>query len=315
MINLVAVETRQEQAAGATTTSKADLKGKIVEMAWDLKKKGRSQATIGVYSRFLTALLDRGADLNDPDSVKDVISQQEHWAKSTKNQAVTAYTAFCLKHGLKWEPPTYEPQRKLPFIPLEKELDSLIASCGKKTSTILQTLKETGARIGEALALKWTDVDSEHCTISINSPEKNSNSGIYKASHKLIDMLNALPKQNEYVFKGISPQNIAANFRLQRKRAAAKLQNPRLLQIHFHTFRHWKATTEYARTKDILHVMQILRHKNIQNTLLYTQLIVFENDEYHSAIAKSTTEAQKLIEVGFEYVCSFDNVMLFRKRK
>lgn len=72
---------------------------------------------------------------------------------------------------------------------------------------------------------------------------------------------------------------------------------------------------EYARTKDILHVMQILRHKNIQNTLLYTQLIVFENDEYHSAIAKSTTEAQKLIEVGFEYVCSYDNVMLFRTRK
>lgn len=28
----------------------------------------------------------------------------------------------------------------------------------------------------------------------------------------------------------------------------AKLENPRLLQIHFHTLRHWKATKKYHRT-------------------------------------------------------------------
>jgi hypothetical protein len=78
---------------------------------------------------------------------------------------------------------------------------------------------------------------------------------------------------------------------------------------------NWKATMEYAKTKDIIHVMQILGHKNIQNTMLYTQLFNFESDEYHSAIAKETTDAQKLIEAGFEYVCSHENFMLFRKRK
>jgi hypothetical protein len=76
-----------------------------------------------------------------------------------------------------------------------------------------------------------------------------------------------------------------------------------------------RATTEYAKTKDIFYVMRVLGHKNIQNTILYTQLINFESDEYHSAVAKDTTEAQKLVEAGFEYVCSHDNLMLFRKRK
>jgi site-specific recombinase XerC len=80
-------------------------------------------------------------------------------------------------------------------------------------------------------------------------------------------------------------------------------------------FRHWKATMEYAKTKDILHVMKMLGHKNIQNTLLYTQLIIFENDEFHSAIATTVQAAQKLIEVGFEYVCEFNEVKIFRKRK
>jgi hypothetical protein len=72
---------------------------------------------------------------------------------------------------------------------------------------------------------------------------------------------------------------------------------------------------EYHRTKDILHVMQLLGHRNIKNTLVYTQLVDFENDDYHSATAKSTEEGEKLIQAGFEYVCTYNEVMLFRKRK
>jgi len=72
---------------------------------------------------------------------------------------------------------------------------------------------------------------------------------------------------------------------------------------------------EYAKTKDIIHVMQMLGHKNIQNTLLYTQLISFQSDEFYSATAKTVQDAQKLIEAGFEYVCEFNDVKIFKKRK
>ena len=61
--------------------------------------------------------------------------------------------------------------------------------------------------------------------------------------------------------------------------------------------------------------MKLLGHRNIQNTLLYTQLINFESDEFHSATAKTVQDAQKLIEAGFEYVCEFDEIRVFRKRK
>ena len=72
---------------------------------------------------------------------------------------------------------------------------------------------------------------------------------------------------------------------------------------------------EYAKTKDILHVMKLLGHKNIKNTLIYTQLINFEADEYVCKAAKTVEEASTLIEAGFEYVCDADDVKLFRKRK
>jgi 2-keto-3-deoxy-L-rhamnonate aldolase RhmA len=73
---------------------------------------------------------------------------------------------------------------------------------------------------------------------------------------------------------------------------------------------------EYHRTKDILYVMKLLGHKNIGNTLIYTQLVEFEEDDkYCTAIATNVEDARKLVEAGFEYVCSHNETMLFRKRK
>jgi len=218
-------------------------------------------------------------------------------------------------HNKTWDPPRYRVAQKLPFIPTEEELDSLIAGCGPKTSTFLQLLKETGARAGEAHSLKWTYIDFEAGTVRI-TPEKGSNPRIFKLSSKLLSRLISLKgKGSNWVFsKHLRTQRRL--FQKQRANLSRKLQNPRLQQIHFHTFRHWKATTEYHKTKDILHVMQILGHKNIMNTLKYTQLIDFKGDDYTSKATKNSEEARQLIENGFEYVCTApDEIMLFRKRK
>ena len=156
----------------------------------------------------------------------------------------------------------------------------------KKTSTFLQLLKETAARSGEANGLKWTDLDLETGTVRI-TPEKGSNSRIFKLSNKLLSRLIALKKNSDKIFcKHLRTQRRL--FQKQRANLSRKLQNPRLLQIHVHTFRHWKATMEYHKTKDILHVMQILGHKNIMNTLKYTQLIEFKGDDYTSKATKNS---------------------------
>jgi len=72
---------------------------------------------------------------------------------------------------------------------------------------------------------------------------------------------------------------------------------------------------EYHKTKYILHVIKRLGHRHIENTLIYAQLIQFEGDDFHSAVAETVEEAKKLVEAGFEYVCTHENIMLFRKRK
>jgi integrase len=49
-------------------------------------------------------------------------------------------------------------------------------------------------------------------------------------------------------------------------------KNPRLLKIGFHTFRHWKATMLYHRTKDALYVRDFLGHKSIKNAEKYINI-------------------------------------------
>jgi hypothetical protein len=64
-----------------------------------------------------------------------------------------------------------------------------------------------------------------------------------------------------------------------------------------------------------LNVMRILGHKNINNTLMYTQLVDFGDDEYTVKVAHSIKEDKQLIEAGFEYVTERDSYKIYRKRK
>ena len=84
-----------------------------------------------------------------------------------------------------------------------------------------------------------------------------------------------------------------------------------------HTLRHWKATIEYHKTKNILYAKQLLGHKKLEKTEIYTHIINFESDEWHVAHARDLEEENKLIEAGFEYVhySERDEVAIYRKRK
>lgn len=101
----------------------------------------------------------------------------------------------------------------------------------------------------------------------------------------------------------------------QRNRIAQKVQNPRLRRKTFHTLRHWFGSMEYHKTKDILHVQERLGHRSITSTMIYTHLINFESDEYHTATSKSLKEDEDLLKAGFEYVTERDGVKIYRKRK
>ena len=219
--------------------------------------------------------------------------------------------------GIQWKPPRYTFEVEIPYMPSEAEIDTLIAGCGKKVSTYLQLLKDTGARCGEISRLKLSSIDLQQKVVRINA-EKGSNSRILPISQKSIDMLNNLPKNDERIFANAG--DMRSNFFMQRRRIAKKLGNPRLLEIHFHTLRHWKATTEQHKTKDPWHVKEILGHKSITSTEVYIHIEKQlyrnrANDDFTVKVAKTPEEITGLMETGFEYIMTKDDLAYFRKRK
>jgi len=161
---------------------------------------------------------------------------------------------------------------------------------------VIARAQRNGQRSGEATRLKWIDLDEERRVIILNTPEKGSNPRIWKVSTRLLSMFGNLKKTNEYIFGNPDTRSIRASFCDTRKSISQKLQNPRLLRISFHTFRHWKATSLYHQTKNILLVKEFLGHASLENTLLYIQveqaIFGLSNDDKYDVTATNDKAAR-----------------------
>jgi integrase len=312
-------KTVAEESGKPNRTVNAQLiTGRLVEFEFWMQKQNYAPATIETNRKVLRILSDRKADLLNSESVKETIAKQK-WSENRKRIAINAYSLFLKLNGQQWDKPKCHVNRKFPFIPTEQEIDALVSGSGKKTATFLQLLKITAMRCGEAKRLEWINIDFEKNIVTLNLPEKNSEPRMWKVDPKLISMLNAAPKVSPKVFGESSLASMKTTFQKTRKRLAAKLQNPRLLKISFHTYRHWKATMLYHRTHDVYYVKQFLGHKSLKNTEIYINIerTFFEDqsDEFSVKVAEKPEEVKSLLELGFEYVCQKDGLIFLRKRK
>ncbi|MCL6579628.1 MAG: hypothetical protein K6T73_09640, partial [Candidatus Bathyarchaeota archaeon] len=101
-----------------TRPDAATIKGKVLEFAWYLKKKGRKQTTIKTYMSYLNTLIENGVNVENPEAVKDFLATAP-WKDTSKHTFCHLYTTFLKFLGKQWEQPSYHPTRKLPFIPTE----------------------------------------------------------------------------------------------------------------------------------------------------------------------------------------------------
>jgi integrase len=316
--NLTEVEPQKSGLAGATKPTEAIVKGKIVEFEWYLMRNGYKPSTIKRYTRELELLAKRGANILEPESIKETVAKQS-WKDSRKLGVCHVYNTFLNVIGKIWVMPKYKPVHMHPFVPTESTLNQIIAGTGKKMSTYFQLLTETGVRSGEADKLRWIDVDQERCIVRV-IPEKNSKPRTLRVSKDLIGRLMLLPKTSERVFGDVGYNAKRTGWARTRKSLAKKLNNPQIAQVTFHTFRRWYATNLYHETKNILFVQRRLGHKNIASTLLYVEI---EEELYGNSpdgkficeIAETSEKAKKLIEKGFDYLGEIHGEPMFRKRE
>jgi integrase len=296
------------------------IKGKIVQYALALKNKGRTPETIRTYLAALYTLSNKGANILDPTNVEEVIAKQENWTQRSRRNCTDWYARFAKFLHIEWEKPNCKAPDKIPFFPLETEIGQLISGTTRKASIALQIAKETAARVGEIVRITWTDIDFQSNTIAINAPEKGSNTGIYNVTSELLARIQTLPRSTERIFGKASVDSITNTLISARKKLAFSFCNPRLIQIHFHTLRHWKLTAYAHAVKDPLLVQMFAIHKDMKSTSGYIHYaeIVYQRshkDEWTVRAAKTVEEATELVSVGFEYVTEVEGFKLFKKRK
>jgi len=144
----------------------------ILQPAFWMRKTGYRNSTVQTCVRALKALARR-TNLLDTESVKSYLANAK-LSENRKTKLLEDVSRFYAYLKIPFNRPRYKRIETMPFIPLESEIDQLIAGVGQKSAAFLQCIKETAARPGEAWSIKWTDIDSERSCITIR-PEKNSN--------------------------------------------------------------------------------------------------------------------------------------------
>lgn len=279
-----------------------------------LEKAGLKESTIRGYMNCICSLLNNTVDLYNPDSLKTYLADLPV-TTGRKRNIVHAY-----KHlhrfffGESWkDAPRYERVKKPQYLPTEKNLIQIISGVPNKYKPFCQFLYETGARSVEAWNLKWSDLDLEKGNVDI-TPVKNGEFRTLPLSDTIIQMLNMLPHESEYIFKKGLLDHFREGFRRHRARLAEELGEPEINKCSFKTFRTYYATN-LSYKFDMNEVQYRLGHTQVSTTQKYVRRSHSMNREYTSRITRTIEEEEQAIQDGFEYVKDRDGVSLWRRPK
>ncbi|MCL6274954.1 site-specific integrase [Muricauda sp. 2012CJ35-5] len=169
--------------------------------------------------------------------------------------------------------PARKPQ-KLPVILSKKEVMLLIQNANNaKHKCMIALTYSAGLRIGELLALKIRDIDSDRMVIHIRNAKGNKDR-IVPLAEKIVGKLRSYYKEflpKEYLFEGqkggkYSASSLNKLLKLAAKRAKISKN------ITTHSLRHSYATHLLEKGTDIRVIQKLLGHNSIKTTMIYTHV-------------------------------------------
>ena len=152
----------------------------------------------------------------------------------------------------------------------DESINKLIeGATNKLTKDLISFLVFTGCRKGEALNLKWDDVDMENSIIAVKAT-KTSHDRYIPVSEPLRELLASVEKTAGcgYVFN-ISGKKVG-NFR---KSFTTACRNAGLKDLHIHDLRHVFASKMVMNGTSLYITGELLGHRTTQMTKRYSHLV------------------------------------------
>lgn len=276
-----------------------ELESVDIESAIDLytdSKKGtmRSYKTLKSDAKFIKEHLDTNRELEqlnarDIEKLIAIRHRKNHSNATIKKMLnfIRGLMAYAKKLGYKTqqlEYPTIRPDKhKLRYLTLDEEkklLEQLTPSCKHQKSIqqdnydFVVTLLDLGCRHGEAVKLKWSDIDLENKTVNLFRP-KVRNESILQMTDRLYRILvrrhgnNKGKRKNEYVFtnkKGGHRNHSPLAIRKAMVRAG-------LEDCTLHDLRHTAASRWVQNGLTLQEVSFMLGHTTVQTSAIYAHLV------------------------------------------
>lgn len=124
----------------------------------------------------------------------------------------------------------------------------------------------TGLRSGEILRLTPQDIDNPKGFLRITPEQKNKDESRIPINDIARDIFNKYKKRKEKIFSFSSVYFVSYKFKKILKQAGLPTD------FRFHDLRHTYASHMAMAGEDILTIKELMRHKSISSTLVYTKL-------------------------------------------
>lgn len=204
--------------------------------------------------------------------------EEKKYSNSSLRQSVAAIRYFYL-YVLEKETPSalkikIRKSNKLPMVLSKQEIIKILKlTRNLKHKTILMMIYSAGLRLGELLNLKIEDIDSNRMKIHIRQAKGKKDRYVF-LSQKLLDLLRqyfAEYKPKDYLFEGqkgdrYSPKSVQSILKQSLKKAEIRKH------ATVHTLRHSFATHLLEDGTDIRYIQQLLGHKKLETTSIYTHI-------------------------------------------
>jgi len=165
-------------------------------------------------------------------------------------------------------------EHKLPKVLSVKDIKKVLGSIDNlKHRTLISTIYSSGMRISEVLNLKISDIDSKRMMVRIENSKGNRDREVMLSENLLILLREYYKayKPKKYIFEGQGDGKYTARSAEQVFKKA--LRNAKInKEASLHTLRHSYATHLIEQGIDIRIVQELLGHKNIKTTQIYTHI-------------------------------------------
>jgi site-specific recombinase XerD len=253
-------------------------------MIEDLQLRNYSSETVKAYVRYVALFakyFGRSPEQLTPEHARQyqlhLLKRKVSW--STFNQSVCALRFFYgTTLGRKTDIPRLSFGRKPKRVPVvlsrEEVLKFLQCILPRKQRMLLTTMYATGMRVGEAVQLKVSDIDSRRMTILV-ARGKGNKQRLVPLSQNLLTELRLFWQTHRnpvWLFPSHQPDRPLSIASVDRMCARARVRAGLKRRFNTHALRHTFATELLEASVDLFSIQRILGHRSLSTTANYTHV-------------------------------------------